>query len=109
MIKLLSVKRAYFKLNSLNFGGVLEQPKFGFSKMRSMDGYYDHDTNMMRFNLVDTKGLDALTELVYHEMIHQYIDQFLELEVSDDHGKEFKKQYNKFCFGVVTDKAYTYE
>ena len=106
-MKLVTVKAIYRKLNTLNFGGVLTMPTIKFNRCRTKDGFYDIDT--MQFNLADTKGFNAVTELIYHEMIHQYIDTFLKLEVIDDHGKEFKKHYNKFSFNVSTDMGYCYD
>jgi len=103
-LKLETVKRIYKKLNTRNFGGVLTEPKFFFSRMR--DDHAKYDGIAMHFNLADTKGYIAVTELIYHEIIHQYIDEFLGFTNYDDHGKEFKKQYNKFSFGVTMDKTY---
>lgn len=93
-MKLETVKRIYRELNARNFGGVLEEPRIYFCRSNNMDAHYS--SRGLGFNLADTKGLFAVRELVYHEMLHQYIDEFLELETLDDHGKEFKKQYNKF-------------
>ena len=105
-MKLNTVKAIYSKLNAFNFGGVLEMPIIKFNRSRAHHGHYD--VQSIQFNLADTKGFIAVTELIYHEMIHQYIDEFLILNVSDDHGKEFRKQYNKFSFNVSMDKEYRY-
>ena len=103
-MKLNTVKNIYRKLNALNFGGVLTEARIGFSRTKNNDAHYDG--NSIEFNLADVVGFNAVTELVYHEMIHQYIDQFLNLTVENDHGKEFKKQYNKFSFNIVKDANY---
>ena len=103
-MKLATVINIYRKLNDRNFGGVLEQPVIGFTRSSVHHAYFDRAS--IRVNLIDTKGIDAVTELVYHEMVHQYIDEFLGIKIKDDHGKEFKRQYNKFSFGIVKDKNY---
>lgn len=105
-MKLDTVKSIYRALNRKNFGGVLTQPVLKFSRTRLSHAKYNGVT--MEFNLDDTKGFAAVTELVFHEMIHQYIDEFLKFENYDDHGKEFKKQYNKFSSSIVMDKEYSY-
>lgn len=105
-MKLNTVKAIYSKLNNLNFGSVLEMPIIKFTRSKVNHGYYD--VQSITVNLADTVGVVAVTELIYHEMIHQYISEFLKLETSDDHGKEFKKQYNKFSFNVSMDEAYSY-
>lgn len=91
-MKLNSVKRIWDILNITNFGNSLERPVIRFSRMRKTDGTYDGVT--MRFNLADTKGFSAVVELVYHEMIHQYIYDVLDLE--HDHGPIFQEHYRKF-------------
>ena len=93
-MKLRTVIQIYEELNKRNFGDVLEIPCILFSRSRSVDGYYD--VNSMAFNLTDVKGFNAVKELIYHEMIHQYIHEFLKLKTVPDHGKEFKKTYCKF-------------
>ena len=79
-------------------------PLIGFSRSSVHHAYYDRQS--IRLNLADMVGFEVVTEAIYHEMIHQYIDEFLGLTVSDDHGKEFKKQYNKFSSGIQMDKTY---
>lgn len=105
-MRLLTVKKIYDRLNKKNFGGVLKRPMIKFSRSNDNHGFYAG--HYMAFNLVDVKGWKAVTELVYHEMIHQYIDEYLNIKCEDDHGKEFKKQYNKFCFGITGDSDYLF-
>ena len=105
-MKLITIKLIWRVLNANNFGGVLVEPRIGFSRTRRVDGFWESAGRFMMFNLTDTKGFVSVIELVYHEMIHQYIDEFLNLTVEDDHGKEFKRQYNKFARGIVRDVNY---
>ena len=93
-IKLASVKQIYRALNRKNFGGVLVEPIILFSRTRKLHAFYDR---IMAFNLAETKGWFAVRELVFHEMCHQYIDEFLQAKDDDDHGRVFKKTYSKFA------------
>ena len=91
-MKLKTVIAIYNALNSQNFGEVLECPEIRFTRSNHMDGNYNG--RAMQFNLADTKGYPAVTELIYHEMCHQYIYDVLDLE--HDHCEIFKNVYRKF-------------
>lgn len=93
-MKLNTVKKLYAELNARNFGGVLETPRIHFSRTRLCDAFYWH--NGLGLNLETVKGFDAVRELLFHEMCHQYVHEFLGLETVPDHGRDFKKTYNKF-------------
>jgi len=103
-MKLATVKRVYGELNALNFGGVLTMPRISFTRCSYVDGCYVGDA--MEFNLNDTSGLVELAELVYHEMVHQYIAEFLGIVNWDNHNSTFVKMYNKFSHGIEKDKNY---
>lgn len=109
-MKLQTVKNIYASLNAKNFGGVLTMPRIGFIRSIHKDGGFNGQE--MLFSLVKTdypiRGFEAVTELVYHEMIHQYVDDFLCVVDSHDHGETFKKNYNKFSFGIKKDPNYEY-
>lgn len=51
----------------------------------------------MEFNPADIKGIDFARTIVYHEMIHQYVEEFLELDESDHHGNIFWRNYRLFA------------
>jgi predicted SprT family Zn-dependent metalloprotease len=91
-MKFKTVVRIWEILNITNFGASLERPVIKFNRSRRHDGSYDGNT--MRFNLADTKGFAAVVELVYHEMVHQYIYDVLDIE--HDHGPVFQEHYRKF-------------
>lgn len=105
-MKLNTIKTIYQELNALNFGNVLVMPMILFTRSRDHDGSYDGA--FMTFNLADTKGFEAARELVYHEMIHQYVDEFLGIKDTCHHGREFKKNYNRFSFNIAMDRNYCY-
>jgi hypothetical protein len=106
-LKLETVKKIYLALNAKNFGGVLDMPRILFS--RSLDFHGQHSGDILEFNLEGIKGYFAVRELVFHEMVHQYVDEFLQLEDTNDHGKIFVKTYNKFCTSNMTlDTDYLY-
>jgi predicted SprT family Zn-dependent metalloprotease len=95
-MKLKTVKSIYTNLIAKNFGGVISPAHIRFTRARQIDGYYEGRANIIRFNLDDTKGIDLVTELVFHELCHQYIDQFLHVADYDNHNALFRKTYNKF-------------
>ena len=103
-MKLATIKRVYQQINNRNFGGVLTMPRILFS--RSLDYDAQHSGDIIEFNLRDTKGIAQLSELVYHEQCHQYVDSFLQVEDNTHHGHEFTQTYNKFCSGITTDEDY---
>ena len=106
-MKLATVKRLYRGLNEKNFGGVLFEPVIRFSRTTRLDGFYEPP--LMAFNLKDTKGYYAVRELIYHEMVHQYVDEFLGVEDTNHHGVIFKQTYNKFWSdNMVPDLNYHY-
>lgn len=104
-MKLATVKRVYQQINARNFGGVLTMPRILFS--RSLDFDAQHSGAVIEFNLRDVTGIAELCELVFHEQCHQYVDDFLQVEDDAHHGHEFVQAYNKFSFGIVTDKDYS--
>ena len=95
---------AYEKLNARNFGGVLNMPRIAMTRCRTVHAQYTGDA--IEFNLADTSGIFALYELVFHEMCHQYIAEFLGVENWDNHNSTFVKTYRKFCAGIMTDKEF---
>ena len=87
-----TIVRIWTILNITNFGNALERPVIRFSRNKRHDGSYNG--RVMWFNLADTKGFADVIELVYHEMVHQYIYDVLDLE--HDHCEIFRHNYWKF-------------
>ena len=98
----------YDQLNARNFGGVLVRPVIRFTRARKTWGHIELCTRQTILSISrEVKGLDFTFELMYHEMIHQYIEEFLYVDVADDHGTLFDKTYRKFLTpDIVPDYQY---
>jgi len=98
-MKLKTLVGIWHELNKTIFANLLTEPKF-FAK-RWNDSHAQHyATNryvVIEFNPVGIKGFDHATAIVYHEMIHQYIDEYLGLEETEHHGPLFWRNYNIFA------------
>jgi hypothetical protein len=101
-----TAKAVYETLNARNFGGVLEMPAILFTRNTRVHG--EQNTGFIKLNFTDIRGMSAKVETIYHEMVHQYIDEYLDIDLweTDYHGSKFIKQYNKFSFGIVKDSDY---
>ena len=98
-MKLATIKRVYDELNASQFAGLLYRPVFfGIRNNREYASYlYREDSfSVMFFNNDVIKGYWARS-IVYHEMTHQYLEEYLEVEEPDHHGPIFWKNYRKFA------------
>lgn len=96
-MKLQTFKNIWEELNETVFASVLFPPRF--YRTRSNYSYAAYVAGIdcesdMYFNL-DTPGRLGRST-VYHEMVHQYLEEFLNVEEKDDHGPIFLKEYDKF-------------
>jgi hypothetical protein len=99
-VKLITVIIAYQELNARNFGGVLRQPVITFSKHSEHHAAYVTSTNKAAYFTVNLLGFDNVQHMrsvMYHEMTHQYIEEFLNIDDKKDHGALFWKHYRKFA------------
>jgi hypothetical protein len=104
-MKLNTYKEIWRKLNARNFGGVLTEPRFRITRSRNVSAYYLHPENEMAFNRdTDHAGLDNRVCTVFHEMVHQYIFEFLNIDYAG-HGKLYKTTYSKFITDDVKAEA----
>jgi hypothetical protein len=53
--------------------------------------------SVLAFNLSQLEGFSHARAVVYHEMVHQYIEEFLGLDESDHHGPLFWRNYKLFA------------
>ena len=100
-MKLKTLINIYDELNARNFGGVLVRPVILGKRWRNALGQYVVSTNApsrMEFNPDGISGLSHARAVVYHEMVHQYVEEFLENDdCSESHGLEFWKAYRRFA------------
>src|SRR5210317_1897238 len=95
-MKLKTLKNKYDELNTSVFAGVLTRPLMLNTRASwlyacySIAGYQ----SIIHFNLkhLRNKGFKVL----YHEMIHQYVEEYLGIEEEDHHGEEFWRNYRLF-------------
>lgn len=79
-MRLRTIKNIYDELNRKNFSGRLERPTI-LKTRRWVHGEYVYggntDRRVMRFNPEDDKGFRKMRATVFHEMVHQYVEQIL--------------------------------
>ena len=51
----------------------------------------------MEFNPAGIKGISHARSVVYHEMIHQYLEDILDVQEDDHHGPVFWQYYTYFA------------
>ena len=99
-MKLATIKYLYAELNARNFGGVLIQPVILVRRWRNALGQFVNSGNApsrIEFNPEHLEGISHARAVIYHEMIHQYLHEFLDVEEKDDHGPIFWKHYTMFA------------
>ena len=99
-MKLLTIKGIYRELNARNFGGVLVEPTILFKRWRNALGQFVDSGNSrctMEFQPEHMEGLSHARAVVYHEMVHQYLHEFLKVEEDNHHGPIFWKHYTMFA------------
>ena len=99
-MKLQTLIEIYHAFNAEIFGNVLHSPAFFATRARGEYASYEAGLHgglsVIWFNSREIKGHWARS-IVFHEMIHQYLEEFLQVEESDHHGPKFWKEYRKFA------------
>lgn len=95
-MKLRTLKNKYDELNALVFAGVLTRPRMLNTRARHLYASYSIEAfeALMHFNLKHLRGI--WEKVLYHEMIHQYVEEYLGIEEEDHHGDEFWRNYRIF-------------
>jgi len=100
MLKLSTYKHIYRALNNTVFRGVLTMPVILFTRANHHAQYINVGGNLSRsvieINPREITGFQHATAIMYHEMIHQLIEEHFELEEDDHHGPLFWKYYKLF-------------
>lgn len=94
----------YREFNTRNFGGVLVEPGIFALRWKDDLGQFVTSTNgsnRMEFNPNNIKGIPHARAVVYHEMIHQYVEEFLGLDEVNHHGSIFWRNYKMFATNGV--------
>lgn len=89
----------YDKLNANIFANVLERPRFRFTRNNCHAQYVSdgHEFSEIHINPKDIRGFKHATAIIYHEMIHQYVEEFLNLTEENHHGPIFWRNYRMFA------------
>ena len=98
-MKLRTFERLYDELNSSTFAGVLSCARIMHTRSIRDYAVFDPNTYIISFNTKAISGMLMARSIVYHEMIHQYLDQILNID--EHHGINFWKAYRKFNPGNV--------
>ena len=97
-MKLKEIRKIWNELNNTVFANVLYEPKF--FDTRNMRDYAQYQAmpaqSEIYFNCKHIRTIWGRS-IVYHEMIHQYIEEYLCIEEKNHHGNIFWKNYKKFA------------
>ena len=97
-MKLLTIKLIYNELNKSHFNNSLTIPMILIKRWRN--AYAQHvvtnNSNRLEFNLRRLKYPMARS-VIYHEMIHQYVEEILDIQEDDHHGEIFWLIYRWFA------------
>ncbi len=103
-MKLNTLIQIYHQLNREIFAEVLTPPLFFATRSRDEFASYVEGISVpseIHFNSRYIKGHWARS-IVYHEMIHQYLAEFLQINETNHHGELFWQEYRKFApFDIV--------
>lgn len=102
-MKLSTMIDFYNTFNRDIFGGVLTPPRFRATRVSDTYGQYWFDgfRGRIDFNLRLISGMSHGRAVVYHEMIHQYIEEILGTEETDDHGPLY---WSVYCYFILPRK-----
>ena len=100
-MKLATVKRIWQELNARNFGGVLCAPRIRWNRHHKHAGKFGNGFMYIARDIC----IVEMRETVYHEMCHQYIDEFLNIDEEPEHNGLFRKTYTKFLSNDIERDA----
>ena len=98
-MKLQTYKNIWQDLNRRIFAGLLIQPRILFTRNNTLRGAYytNRRESIIEIHRNATCNLQAANELMYHEMTHQYVEEFLGIEEKEHHGPIFWRNYKLFA------------
>lgn len=89
-MKFKTAKEIYDRLNREVFPCLIDE-RLRFTRARNDFGKVDH--NGIALSRKRIKHIETLKETIYHEMLHVFIDDFLESSDDDHHGTIFWSWY----------------
>ena len=97
-MKLRTFEKLWHELNSSVFAGVLECPRF--LRTRGRWDYASYEWWAYKPSIIRVGPYvngHNVRDVVYHEMIHQYVEEWLGLEEENHHGEIFWRNYRLFA------------
>lgn len=97
-MKLNTIKKIYDELNAQAFANVLTMPRIFATRSEDHWACYHgvEGDPRMYFNNRAIKA-DVARSLVYHEMVHQYVEEIMKADELDHHGEIFWAVYISFA------------
>lgn len=98
-MKLATLTGIYDEFNRSVFASVLDRPFIRNTRSRGEYASYvasEYYGSTIYFNAAIIAGHWARS-IVFHEMVHQYVEEFLELEEDNHHGEIFWRNYRIFA------------
>jgi hypothetical protein len=100
-MKLTTAKRIYDALNDTVFAGLLYRPLLCGTRNRYTYAAYEAGIGVQSRIYINSREIANCPvngeSFIYHEMIHQYLEEYLGIEESDHHGPEFWRNYRLFA------------
>lgn len=99
-MKLKTIINIYRDFNARVFASVLREPRILAKRWRNAHAQYvtcNNGPSRLEFNPDGLEGIDHARAVVYHEMVHQYVEEYLKLDEDDHHGPIFWRNYKLFA------------
>jgi hypothetical protein len=100
-MKLATIKILYDELNADLFAGALTRPRILAKRWRSAYAQYvtPNGPTRLEFNIANIKGFSMARAVLFHEMVHQYLEEILHSNEENPHGELFWRVYTWFAIG----------
>ena len=97
-MKLRTIVNLYDSLNTGVFADALLRPRIlGIRNNREYASYVWQRTNRYIYVSLDSvKGMKMASALMFHEMVHQYVEEVLQVRETNPHGPIFWQTYLEF-------------
>jgi hypothetical protein len=105
-MKLRTLISVWEHLNSSVFAGVLTRPRFLVTRNEREYASYQwaEKESIIYFNSRHIRGFRHALAIVFHEMVHQYVEEYLGIEEEDHHGDEFWRNHRIFNPGLTMEE-----
>jgi hypothetical protein len=98
-MKLKTAQQVFDRLNRDTFSGLINT-RLWISRSTRFYGHYNRDG--IGLSRVNIRNHTTLCETIYHEIIHVYIDDILEVKDTGEHGLVFWQWYDYLLPNWIT-------